>query len=80
MNVVNAAMFISIISAYQSFSYDILKGKYKYKTKDCDLSFIIPLSVFIAFVPAVGKAIDKLGKRMAFNLINFATLMLNRFQ
>lgn len=79
MNVFNAAIFISIVSAYQSFSSDILKGKYKYKSKDCDVSLIIPLGVFMVFSPGVGKAIDKIGKRMAFNLINVTMLMLNRF-
>jgi len=72
-------MFISIISAYQSFSYDILKGKYKYPSDDCDLSLIIPLSVFMVSAPAIGISLDKIGKRMALNLINFSILMLNRF-
>jgi hypothetical protein len=80
MNVINAAMFISIISGYQSFSYDILKGRYHYSTNNCDLSMIIPSSVFLVAAPIAGLSIDKIGKRMAFNLVNFATLMLNRFQ
>jgi hypothetical protein len=80
MNVFNAAIFISIVSGYQTFSQDILKGKYKYPASDLNLSLIVPLSMFIIFVAPVGRAIDKIGKRMAFNLFNFSILMLNRFQ
>lgn len=79
LTVVNSALFISIISAYQSFSDEILKERYKYPADDCALGMIIPLSVFLLCAPTVGYSIDKIGKRMALNLINFSILMLNRF-